>query len=101
MLSSLTSGLQHQLTYGPFDLLVRSFAALPVSNNAAAERRHVVARSMNEIEKLDNVTWYGHCVIHVMAALNDLPDEAKLDFCLDLSKFIRHQQRALAAASAQ
>ena len=31
-------------------------------------------RRMNEIEKLDNVTWYGHCVIHVMAALNDLPE---------------------------
>ncbi len=50
---------------------------------------------MDEIEKLDNVTWYGHCVIHVMAALNDLPDDAKLDFCQDLSKFIRRQQRAL------
>jgi hypothetical protein len=56
---------------------------------------------MNEIEKLDNVTWYGHCVIDVMAALKDLSDEAKLDFCQDLSKFIRHQQRAVAAAPNQ
>ena len=56
---------------------------------------------MDEIEKLDNVTWYGHCVIHVMAALNDLSDEAKLDFCQGLSKFIKHQQRALAAAPGQ
>ena len=31
---------------------------------------------MGEIEKLDNVTWYGHCVIQLMAALNDLPDQA-------------------------
>ncbi len=50
---------------------------------------------MNSIEKLDNVTWYGHCVIHVMAALNDLPDQAKLVFCRDLEKFIRRQQRVL------
>ena len=52
---------------------------------------------MDEIEKLDNVTWYGHCVIHVVAALNDLPDEAKLDFCQELWKFIRRQKMALAA----
>ncbi len=53
---------------------------------------------MNEIEKLDNVTWYGHCVIHFMAALNDLPDQTKLAFCRDLERFIRHQQRALQEA---
>jgi hypothetical protein len=35
---------------------------------------------MNDIEKLDNVTWYGHCVIHVMTAINELPEEAKLVF---------------------
>ena len=39
---------------------------------------------MNDIEKLDNVTCYGHCVIHVVAAINDLPNEAKLIFCQDL-----------------
>ncbi len=50
---------------------------------------------MDGIEKLDNVTWYGHCVIHVMAALNDLPDQAKLVFCVDLEKFSRRQQRVL------
>ena len=50
---------------------------------------------MNCIEKLDNVTWYGHCVIQVMAALNDLPDEAKLAFCRDLERFIKRQQRGL------
>jgi hypothetical protein len=55
---------------------------------------------MNEIEKLDNVTWYGHCVIHVMAALNDLQDEAKLVFCRDLERFIRRQQRAVQKAAA-
>jgi hypothetical protein len=53
---------------------------------------------MNDIEKLDNVTWYGHCVIHVLAAISDLPDEAKLVFCQDLEKFIRRQQRALSEA---
>jgi hypothetical protein len=46
-------------------------------------------RCMDEIEKLDNVTWYGHCVIHVVAALNDLPVEAKLAFCRDLENFIK------------
>ena len=50
---------------------------------------------MNDIEKLDNVTWYGHCVIHVMAAINDLPNEAKLIFCQDLERFVRRQQRTL------
>ena len=58
------------------------------------------SRCMNEIEKLDNVTWYGHCVIHLMAALSDLPDQAKLTFCRDLEKFIRHQHRTLRAAPA-
>jgi hypothetical protein len=48
-----------------------------------------------DIDKLDNVTWYGHCVIQVMAALNDLPDEAKLAFCRDLERFIKRQQRGL------
>jgi hypothetical protein len=50
---------------------------------------------MNDIEKLDNVTWYGHCVIQLMAAINDLPDQAKLAFCHDLEMFIKRQQRAL------
>jgi hypothetical protein len=48
---------------------------------------------MDGIEKLDNVTWCGHCVIHVMAALNDLLDEAKLTFCWNLERFIGRQQR--------
>ena len=50
---------------------------------------------MNGIEKLDNVTWYGHCVIHFLAALNDLPDEAKVPLCRDLERFIKRQERAL------
>jgi hypothetical protein len=50
---------------------------------------------MNNIEKLDNVTWYGHCVIHLMAAINDLPDHAKPAFCRDLERFIKRQHRAL------
>lgn len=55
---------------------------------------------MDEIEKLDNVTWYGHCVIHFIAALDDLPDEAKLVFCRDLERFIRRQEKALQTAAA-
>jgi hypothetical protein len=51
--------------------------------------------AMNGIEKLDNVTWYGHCVVNFVAALNDLPDEAKLTFCRDLGRFIKRQERAL------
>jgi hypothetical protein len=53
---------------------------------------------MNDVEKLDNVTWYGHCVIQVMAALNDLPEQAKLVFCRDLEKFIKRQERMLSKA---
>jgi hypothetical protein len=54
---------------------------------------------MDDIEKLDNVTWYGHCVIHVMAALTDLPDDAKEVFCRDLARFVRRQQRVLREAT--
>jgi hypothetical protein len=53
------------------------------------------ATEMDHIEKIDNVTWYGHCVIHVVAALNDLPVEAKLAFCRDLENFIKRQSRAI------
>jgi hypothetical protein len=49
----------------------------------------------NKIEKLDNVTWYGHCVIHFLAALNDLPGQAKLVLCRDLETFIKRQGRTL------
>ena len=56
---------------------------------------------MNGIEKLDNVTWYGHCVIHLMAAINDLPEEAKLELCRDLEKFIRHQEREIGGRRAR
>jgi hypothetical protein len=55
---------------------------------------------MDNIEKIDNVTWYGHCVIHLTAALNDLPNQAKLAFCRDLERFIKRQQRALRDAAA-
>jgi len=54
---------------------------------------------MNGIEKLDNVTWYGHCVIHFLAALNDLPNQAKPALCRDLSRFIERQQRELRGRS--
>ena len=54
---------------------------------------------MNNIEKLDNVTWYGHCLIHLMAAINDLPDQAKSGFCRDLERFIKRQRRALRDAA--
>ena len=49
---------------------------------------------MSYIEKLDNVTWYGHCVIHFLAALNDLPEEARVAFCQDLKQFIKRQEEA-------
>jgi hypothetical protein len=54
---------------------------------------------MDNIEKIDNVTWYGHCVIHLVAALHDLPDQAKLALCRDLEKFIKRQHRALRDAA--
>jgi hypothetical protein len=61
-------------------------------------RKFSEGRCMNSIEKLDNVIWYGHCVIHLLAAINDLPDEAKLVFCRDLEKFIKRQERLLPKA---
>ena len=54
---------------------------------------------MDAIEKLDNVTWYGQ--IHIMTALNELPDEAKLPFCQELRKFIRRQKVGLAAGASE
>jgi hypothetical protein len=50
---------------------------------------------MNDIEKIDNVSWYGHCVIHFLTALKDLPEDAKLELCQGLLKFIRRQERIL------
>jgi hypothetical protein len=58
-------------------------------------RSFAKANGHNDIEKLDNVTWYGHCVIHLIAALDDLPDQAKLAFCDDLETFIKRRRSAL------
>jgi hypothetical protein len=35
-----------------------------------------------------------------MAALNDLPEEAKVVFCRDLERFIRRQERVLSEVPA-
>jgi hypothetical protein len=74
-------------------------------NGFLASNAYILARAtrkdlarlmnMNNIQKLDNVTWYGHCVIHLMAAINDLPDPAKLALCHDIERFIKRQHRAL------
>jgi hypothetical protein len=46
------------------------------------------------IQKLDNVTWFGHCVIHVASALRDLPtSEAKLLFIESMRKYMDRQER--------
>jgi hypothetical protein len=70
------------------------FSLLNISEGRG-ERISPRLTEMDDIEKLDNVTWYGHCVLHFMAALKDLPDDAKLTLCQELEKFIKHRQRAL------
>jgi hypothetical protein len=49
-----------------------------------------------KIEKLDNVTWFGHCAIHVMAALAGLPPAARGTFLKDLGDFIRRRSQDVA-----
>jgi hypothetical protein len=76
-------------------LHVAAIDIIPVLTGVLSPLRSSARRA---VEKLDNVTWYGHCVIHVLAAINDLPDEAKLVFCRDLEKFIKRQERVLSKA---
>ena len=50
----------------------------------------------DNIEKLDNVTWFGHCAIHVNAALQDLPTrEAKLQLIQNLWSYLERQKREI------
>ena len=51
-------------------------------------------RQSEEIEKLDNVTWFGHCVIHLAAALRDLPTrDAKVQLIDSLRSFLQGQKQ--------
>lgn len=55
-------------------------------------------RQRGEIQKLDNVTWYGHCVIHITMAIRDLPAEAKLALCRDLRAYLQRVEAELRRA---
>jgi hypothetical protein len=53
-------------------------------------------RQPENIEKLDNVTWFGHCAIHVAAALRDLSSrEAKLQLIQNLWSYLGRQKREI------
>ena len=48
---------------------------------------------LENIEKLDNVTWFGHCVIHIAVAVRDLPTpEAKLQLIQTLRSYLERQK---------
>jgi len=56
----------------------------------------VSANWREAIQKLDNVTWFGHCVIHITHALRDLPtEEARLLFIQNLERYIAEQRRGI------
>ena len=49
-----------------------------------------------DIQKLDNVTWFGHCVIHLASALRDLPTtDARLLLIQNLMKYMDRQKREI------
>ena len=49
-----------------------------------------------DIQKLDNVTWFGHCVIHLASALRDLPTaDAKLLLIQNLMEYMDRQKRGI------
>jgi hypothetical protein len=49
-----------------------------------------------KIVKLDNVSWLGHCMIHITTALNGLPPAARGTFIKDLTDFLRRQGQDVA-----
>ena len=65
---------------------------------------HLIAphrQQLENIEKLDNVTWFGHCVIHIAVALRDLPTrEAKLQLVQNVWSHLERQKRTIGSARA-
>jgi hypothetical protein len=53
-----------------------------------------------EIIKLDNVTWFGHCVITIATALRELPGPAKHQLIADLQRYLHRQASELRRRSA-
>ena len=50
----------------------------------------------HRIEKLPLVTWFGHCVVHIATALNELSPEARGPLVRDLIAYLNRQQQAIA-----
>jgi hypothetical protein len=50
----------------------------------------------HRIEKLPCVTWFGHCVVHIATALNELPPEARGPLVRDLIAYLHRQGQAIA-----
>lgn len=62
---------------------------MPKSNSIAPD-----GLRPEDIEKLDNVTWFGHCVIHVATALRELPTEdAKLHLIESLWSYLERRKQ--------
>ena len=57
-------------------------------------------RMKAEIIKLDNVTWFGHCVITIATALRELPGPAKHQLIADLQRYLHRQASELRRRSA-
>jgi hypothetical protein len=48
-------------------------------------------RDIHEITKLSGVTWFGHCVTHIVTAMRELPPAGKLMLLEDLVAFCTRQ----------
>jgi len=60
------------------------------------DRTAPASREAESVQKLDNVTWFGHCAVHITHALQDLPTRgARIQFIENLSSFIANQRRGI------
>jgi hypothetical protein len=53
------------------------------------------SRHIQDIHKLSGVTWFGHCVTHIVTALREMPLPGKLQLLEDLSAFCDRQSAEL------
>ena len=60
------------------------------------DRADFARREAETAQKLDNVTWFGHCAIAISHALQDLPTrDARLLFIQSLTSYIANQRRGI------
>jgi hypothetical protein len=67
------------------------------ADSAKMVKSHSIApdgQQLEDIPKLDNVTWFGHCVIHVAVALRELPTkDAKLHLIESLWSYLERRKQ--------